>query len=371
MLYRGLDVPNQKTPQAHRRERLGAQSSLTAFQEALGPLVDDVEEQVLFRSDMRVERAALQPEGLGEVLHRGPVIAPLGEQARRRSHQLGAPGARSPLDRGSVDRHALDHRAILPNDRSFGGGHAYSLGVPDRFAPASERVGLILRRLERAYPDAKIALNFSTPLELAVATILSAQSTDAKVNEVTVSLFKKYRRPEDYVAVPEEELQQDIHATGFFRQKTRALRGMCQRLLDAYGGEMPQRLADLITLPGVARKTANIIQANLFPDTARKDPDAGIAVDTHVGRVAVRLALTERGSKEAVKIEKDLMELVPKRHWPRLPYLFIEHGRRTCDAKRPRCEDCPVEPLCPSSQEAGLPDLYRTTAVRRPRPATR
>jgi endonuclease III len=237
----------------------------------------------------------------------------------------------------------------------------------DRRAPASERIGLILRRLRRAYPDARVALNFSTPLECVVATILSAQATDETVNRVTADLFGKYRRPEDYLSVPEEELQRDIYPTGFFRQKARSLRGLARKLLDDYGGEVPARMADLVTLPGVARKTANIVQGNCFPQAFRRDPDAGIAVDTHVGRVAVRLGLSARHSKDAVEIERELMELVPKRRWYETTYLFIEHGRRTCDAKRPRCDDCPVEALCPSSQVAGLPDLYRTARPARTR----
>jgi endonuclease-3 len=230
---------------------------------------------------------------------------------------------------------------------------------PERFAAAPARSGSILRRLKRAYPDAAISLDFSTPFECVVATVLSAQSTDAKVNEVTKVLFNKYGGPEDYLAAPEEELQQDIRQTGFFRQKTKALKGLSQKVLDDFDGNVPRTIAELITLPGVARKTANIVQGNCYPEAQRKDPDAGIAVDTHVGRVAVRLGLTSHPSKEAVKIERDLMDIVPRRAWPELPDLFIAHGRRTCDAKRPRCEDCPVEPLCPSSQEADLPDLYR------------
>ncbi len=223
----------------------------------------------------------------------------------------------------------------------------------------------IMRRLKKRYPGAQVALNFSNAFECVVATILSAQSTDARVNLVTEDLFKKYRRPQDFLAVPEEELQSDIQSTGFFRQKTRALRGMSQKLLDDYGGEVPQKMAELMTLPGVARKTANIVQANCYPDAMRKDADAGIAVDTHVGRVAVRLGLTDVGSKEAEKIERRLMELVPKKDWRKVTELFIEHGRRTCDAKKPLCGDCPVEPLCPSSQEAALPDLYRASAAKK------
>lgn len=238
---------------------------------------------------------------------------------------------------------------------------------PDRLAPAEERIGPILRRLAKAYPEATTALNFSSPLECVVAVVLSAQSTDVRVNIVTADLFKKYRGPEDYLKAPEGELQRDIQSTGFFRQKTRSLRGLSQKLIDNFGGEVPSAIADLVTLPGVARKTANVVQNACFPDVAIKDPDAGVAVDTHVGRIAVRLGLTSHGSKEAVRIEKDLMTLVPKRYRPRLSYLFIDHGRAICDAKKPLCGDCPVEKLCPSSQVAGMPDLYRTSApARRP-----
>jgi endonuclease III len=230
---------------------------------------------------------------------------------------------------------------------------------PDRSGPSKQRAPLILERLEREYPEAKIALDFSSPLECVIATVLSAQSTDVKVNEVTGTLFAKYQKPEDYLSVPEEELQNDIHATGFFRQKTKALRGIAQKVIDDFDGEVPKTIAELVTLPGVARKTANIVQANAWPEAQRVDPDAGIAVDTHVGRVAVRLDLTSRGPKDAEKIERDLMDAIPKRDWHLVTNLFIEHGRRTCDAKKPLCGNCAVESLCPSSQEAGLTDLYR------------
>lgn len=228
-----------------------------------------------------------------------------------------------------------------------------------RDTPAEERARPLLRKLKKAYPDAEIALNFSNGLECLVAVILSAQSTDVTVNLVTERLFEKYRTPEDYLKVPEEELQQDIYRTGFFRQKTKAIRGMCTMLLEEFDGEVPKKMSDLIRLPGVARKTANIVLANVYPERARRDPEIGIAVDTHVGRIAVRLALTEHNSKEAVKIERDLIALYPRREWYGLSYLFIEHGRRTCDAKRPRCSECPVQSLCPSSQAAGRVDLYR------------
>ena len=235
----------------------------------------------------------------------------------------------------------------------------------DRNAPASERTPEILKRLKKAYPDARIALKYQTPLECVVSVILSAQSTDALVNTVTPGLFAKYKKPEDYLRVPEEELQQDIQSTGFFRQKTRSIRGMCEKLITDFNGEVPKKMAELITLPGVARKTANVVQNNLFPDVAKKDPDAGIAVDTHVGRVGVRLGLTKWNSKEAVKIENDLKELVPRKDWYIVTDLLIAHGRQICDAKRPLCEQCPIEHLCPSSQEAGLPDLYRTTTKKK------
>lgn len=237
--------------------------------------------------------------------------------------------------------------------------------APDRSSAPSDRIQAVLDRLEEHYPNAEIALDYTTPLECVVSVILSAQSTDARVNLVTPGLFAKYRRPEDYLAVPEEELQRDIQSTGFFRQKTRALRGLAQKLIDDFDGEVPRTMAELVTLPGVARKTANVVQNNIYPEAAKEDPDAGIAVDTHVGRVAVRLGLTGWDSKDAVRIEADLKELVPRAGWYRVTDLFIEHGRTICDAKKPLCGDCPNEVLCPSSQVAGMPDLYRVTAKRK------
>jgi len=245
---------------------------------------------------------------------------------------------------------------ISPKDT----GGAGSAGPQNtRDLPGAERAPLILEGLKSAYENPRIALDFRNPLECVIATVLSAQSTDAKINEVTKTLFVKYRRPEDYLAVPETELQDDLRPTGFFNQKTKSVRGLSQKLIADYGGKVPSTIAELVTLPGVARKTANIVQASCFPEALKSDPDAGVAVDTHVGRVAVRLGLTEHGSKEAEKIERDLMALYPKEEWPQVPNLYIMHGRVTCDAKRPRCEDCVVEPLCPSSQEAGLIDLFR------------
>ncbi|MGH2734583.1 MAG: endonuclease III, partial [Actinomycetota bacterium] len=208
----------------------------------------------------------------------------------------------------------------------------------DRDSAPQERAPAVLERLRRAYPDAGIALNFSNPLECVIAVVLSAQSTDAKINEVTETLFVKYQKPEDYLSVAEDELKEDLKPTGFFNQKTKAVRGISAALLEKFDGEVPRFIADLISLPGVARKTANIVQGNCFPEAVETDPDAGIAVDTHVGRVAVRLGLTTWGSKEAVKIEQDLMALYPKEDWPKIPDTFIFHGRLTCDARQPRCE---------------------------------
>jgi endonuclease-3 len=214
---------------------------------------------------------------------------------------------------------------------------------------------VIIDRLTQAYGGGVVELDHSTPFELLVATILSAQSTDRKVNEVTKTLFAKYRGPEDYVAVDEEELQRDIYATGFYRQKTRSLRGMSQALLDRYGGEVPLRMADLVTLPGVARKTANVVLGAVAPDVHVADRSAGIAVDTHVKRLSRRFAFTR--ADDPAKIERDLMKLLPRTQWPSASLVIILHGRRVCDALRPRCADCVVEELCPSSLAAGRRDL--------------
>jgi endonuclease-3 len=211
----------------------------------------------------------------------------------------------------------------------------------DRNAPAAERAPEIIRRLEEAYPDAHTALHFSNPLEMLVATILSAQSTDANVNRVTETLFQKYRTPEDYLRVPEEELANDVHSTGFFNQKTKAIRGACARIIESYDGQVPNTMEELITLPGVARKTANVVLGNAYGVVE------GIAVDTHVKRVANRLGFSTE--KDPDKIERDLMELIPREKWLTLTYVLIEHGRQVCKAPIPRCEECSVNDLCPSS----------------------
>lgn len=210
-----------------------------------------------------------------------------------------------------------------------------------RTSPAAERAPEIIRRLRKAHPGATVALRASNPLEMLVATILSAQCTDERVNKVTETLFQKYRSPQDYLDVPEEELADDIRSTGFFNQKTRSIRGACRVIVDEFGGEVPATMEGLITLPGVARKTANIVLGNSFGTVV------GIAVDTHVRRVSQRLGFTEHEDPD--KIEQDLMRLIPKRQWFPFTYTLIDHGRAVCVARTPRCGECPVSDLCPSS----------------------
>lgn len=204
-----------------------------------------------------------------------------------------------------------------------------------------ERIGPILARLAAAHPDARIALRFRSDLELLVAVMLSAQTTDTTVNRVTERLFEKYRRPEDYLAVPLEELERDLYATGTYRQKAKALRGTMRMLLEEFDGEVPRRLEDLVRLPGVARKTANVVAAEL-------GHAQGIVVDTHVRRLAQRLGLTRHD--DPVRIERDLQRVVPRADWARFAHLLIWHGRRVCTARAPRCEECVLEDLCPSSR---------------------
>lgn len=206
-----------------------------------------------------------------------------------------------------------------------------------------ERIGPIIERLAAEHADAEIALRFRNDLELLVSVMLSAQTTDANVNRVTPALFRKYRRPEDYLAVPQEELERDIYATGFYRQKAKAIRGTMRMLLEELDGEVPRRIEDLVRLPGVARKTANVVAAEL-------GHAQGIVVDTHVRRLAQRLGLTRHD--DPVKIERDLQRIVPRPDWARFPHLLIWHGRRVCTARRPRCEECVLEDLCPASRLA-------------------
>jgi endonuclease-3 len=208
-----------------------------------------------------------------------------------------------------------------------------------RVGPKRQRIRPIIERLAAAHPDAVIALRFRDELELLVSVMLSAQTTDVTVNRVTERLFRKYRRPEDYLRVPEEELEADIRPTGTFRQKARNLRAAMRMLLEEFDGEVPTRLDDLVRLPGVGRKTANVVASEL-------GATQGVVVDTHVRRLSQRLGLTRQ--EDPVKIERDLERIVPRADWARFPHLLIWHGRRVCIARRPRCEDCVVSDLCPS-----------------------
>jgi endonuclease-3 len=223
---------------------------------------------------------------------------------------------------------------------------SYVAEARKRVGPKRERIRPIIERLAEAHPDAKIALRFRSELELLVSVMLSAQTTDVNVNRVTERLFEKYRRPEDYLAVPPSELERDIYATGFFRQKTKALRGAMQMLIEDYDGCVPRRLGELLRLPGVARKTANVVAAEL-------GHTQGIVVDTHVRRLSQRLGLTRK--EEPPKIEEDLKRVVPRADWGRFPHLLIWHGRRVCIARRPLCEECVVAALCPASRVEASP----------------
>ena len=215
--------------------------------------------------------------------------------------------------------------------------------VPDRKAQALE----ISRRLRGEFPHAHIVLNFGSDWELLVCVMLSAQTTDVTVNKVTANLFKKYRSIEAYASAPQEEFEQDIHATGFFRNKAKHVIASAQKILADYDGKVPDSMQELLTLPGVARKTANIVLGNAHPEAFAADPDAGIAVDTHVNRLSQRLGLA--ASKDSDKIERELMEVVPRNEWNTITYLLIDHGRATCTAQRPKCGECVLNDICPSA----------------------
>lgn len=204
-----------------------------------------------------------------------------------------------------------------------------------------------LRRLGQEYPGAGIVLHYNNDFELLVAVILSAQATDKKVNEVTARLFEKYRSVEDYASADPSEFEQDIRETGFFRNKTKSVLGAARKILAEYGGELPHTTKELLTLPGVARKTANVVLGNADPAAYARDPDAGIAVDTHVFRVSARLGLSS--SKNPETTERELMEAVPRELWFQTTYLLIEHGRQICVARKPKCAQCLLNDICPSA----------------------
>lgn len=206
-------------------------------------------------------------------------------------------------------------------------------------ADAKRHAAKVLRRLSRQYPDATTALDFQTPLELLVATILSAQCTDERVNQVTRRLFRKYPTAADYAQAALPEFERDIRSTGFFRNKARNIRDCCRALVERYDGRLPEEIEKLVELPGIGRKTANVVLGTALGITS------GVVVDTHVGRVSRRLGLTSQ--KDPEKIERDLMVQIPKKEWIAFGHRMIQHGRRYCTARRPKCDDCPLESVCP------------------------
>jgi endonuclease III len=210
-------------------------------------------------------------------------------------------------------------------------------------ADQANRVAGIVERLRRAYPNAQCALGHSNPLELLVATILSAQCTDERVNIVTKGLFRKYRSPKDYAGVQPEELEQDVRPTGFFRNKTKSIQGACRMILEKFGGSVPGTMEELLLLPGVARKTANVVLGVAFKKAE------GIVVDTHVYRVSRRLDLTRSETPES--IERDLMKIIPGDRWISFSHEMILHGRNICKARKPLCPECPVESFCYSEDK--------------------
>jgi endonuclease III len=214
--------------------------------------------------------------------------------------------------------------------------------VKETSSQKQARTAKLIERLKAAHPDARCSLNYSNPLELLVATVLSAQCTDERVNLVTKSLFKKYRTAGDYAAASPGELEEDIKSTGFYRNKARALRACCAELLARNGGEVPAEMAALVQLPGIGRKTANVILGNAFAMAE------GIVVDTHVRRLAGRLGLTQHSDPD--KIEHDLLQVVPREDWIAIGHLLILHGRRVCSARAPKCPVCPLNDLCPSAK---------------------
>jgi endonuclease III len=241
----------------------------------------------------------------------------------------------------SIVQHTENFLATLNHYKSSDFLENDKLKTPEIYLEPKQRVEKIIELLERQYPNAKTSLNFTNPLEILVATILSAQTTDVTVNIVTKNLFKKYHTAEDYANANIEELEQVIHSTGFYHNKAKNLQKCCQLLVEKFHSQVPNTMEELIELPGVARKTANIVLYNAYGTTA------GIAVDTHVTRLSQRLGLTQQ--KDQNKIEQDLMQITPKERWMPLTDLLIFHGRKVCMAKKPQCEVCVLNKICPSA----------------------
>jgi endonuclease-3 len=228
---------------------------------------------------------------------------------------------------------------------------------------SQEQVLPIIAELRSLYPDAACSLDFTNPLELLIATQLSAQCTDERVNIVTKSLFKKYTTAADYAAVSQEELEQDIKSTGFYRNKAKNIRATGQRIVEVYGGEVPRTMADLLSLAGVARKTANVVLGNAFGIVE------GFVVDTHVGRLVRRFGWTTQD--DPVKVEQELMRIVPQKDWLDLSHLLIFHGRAICDARKPLCEQCTMAHLCPSAFKAQPKAAPKKARTRQPEPTNK
>ncbi len=214
----------------------------------------------------------------------------------------------------------------------------------------------IIKRLKKTYPDARTALEHTNAFELLIATILSAQCTDVRVNIVTADLFRKYRKPADYLAVPQQELDHDLRSINFHNNKAKNIQRTCEILGEKFAGEVPQTMEELLTLPGVARKTANVVMGNAFGIAS------GVVVDTHVMRLSQRLGLTAHTTPE--KIERDLQQIVPKKNWVMFSHWLIFHGRQVCKARNPQCQNCVLESLCPSSRLKGDVDLWELNQQR-------
>lgn len=238
--------------------------------------------------------------------------------------------------------------------------------VTESIADRKKRARRIIDGLYKLYPEADCALTFEDPLQLLISTILSAQSTDQTVNKVTPVLFRTYKTAKALAGAPSEKVEAIIHSTGFFRQKTKSIQGACRKIVEAFGGQVPNNMEDLVSLPGVARKTANVVLGTAFGIAE------GVVVDTHIGRLSTRLNLTwtSKNDKDAIKIEKDLMEVLPKEEWIFIGHALIWHGRRVCSARKPDCENCTLSKLCPSvgsfstTTSATRPDIRMPRAIR-------